>query len=155
MKQFKNWLVVSSCAAVGSVAFWACAPAPSAATPVAGSKSAIMTSLGTFASGAASTAIGQATLVPAKDGKMTVTVTVSGLTANTKHVGHIHTGSCANPGPVALPLEELGSDGNGAGSVSSTVETAKIPAAAYVQYHQRGKGDPAGAGAGIVCGDIK
>ena len=155
MKQFKNWLVVSSFAVVGAVTFWGCAPAPSTATPVAGSKSAIMTSLGTFASGAASTAIGQATLVPAKDGKMTVTVTVSGLTTNTKHVGHIHTGACANPGPVALPLEELSSDGNGNGTISSTVEAAKIPASAYVQYHQRGKGDAAGAGGGIVCGDIK
>jgi hypothetical protein len=154
MKQFQKWLVVSSFGALGAVMFWACAPAPSAA-PVAGSKSAIMTSLNTFASGAASTAVGAASLIPSSDGKTKVVVTVTGLTANTKHIGHIHTGSCANPGPVALPLEELGSDGNGAGSVSSTVETAKIPAAAYVQYHQRGKGDPAGAGAGIVCGDIK
>jgi CHRD domain len=155
MKQFKNWLVVSGLGILGTVVLWGCAPASSTATPVAGSKSANMTSLGTFASGAASTAIGQATLVPAKDGKMTVTVTISGLTANTKHVGHIHTGACANPGPVALPLEELSSDASGNGTISSTVEAAKIPAAAYVQYHQRGKGDPAGAGAGIVCGDIK
>jgi CHRD domain len=154
MKQFQKWLVVSSFGALGAVLLWACAPAPSAA-PVAGSKSAIMGSLNTFANGAPSTAIGQATLVPSSDGKTKVVVTVTGLTATTKHIGHIHTGSCATPGPVALPLEELGSDGNGAGSVSSTVETAKIPAAAYVQYHQRGKGDPAGAGAGIVCGDIK
>ena len=154
MKQLKKWLVVSSFAAVGAVTFWACAPAPSAA-PVAGSKSAIMTSLNTFASGAPSTAIGQASLIPSSDGKTKVTVTVTGLTANTKHIGHIHTGSCANPGPVVLPLEELSSGANGNGTISSTVETAKIPAAAYVQYHQRGKGDPAGAGAGIVCGDIK
>jgi hypothetical protein len=154
MKQFQKWLVVSSFGALGAVVLWACAPAPSA-TPLAGSKSATMTSLNTFASGAPSTAIGQASLIPSSDGKTKVTVTVKGLTANTKHIGHIHTGSCANPGPVVLPLEELGSDGNGAGTVSSTVETAKIPAAAYVQYHQRGKGDPAGAGAGIVCGDIK
>lgn len=154
MKQFQNWLVVSSVGLVGTVLLWACAPAPSAA-PVAGSKSATMGSLNTFANGAASTAIGQATLVPASDGKTKVVVTVTGLTANTKHIGHIHTGACANPGPVVLALEELSSDANGTGTVSSTVETAKIPAAAYVQYHQRGKGDPAGAGAGIVCGDIK
>jgi hypothetical protein len=154
MKQFQKWLVVSSFGALGVVVLWACAPAPSAA-PVAGSKSASMTSLNTFANGAPSTAIGQATLVPSSDGKTRVSVIVTGLTANTKHIGHIHTGTCANPGPVVLPLEELGSDGNGAGTVTSTVETAKIPTAAYVQYHQRGKGDPAGAGAGIVCGDIK
>jgi CHRD domain len=154
MKQFQKWLVVSSFSVVGAMVLWACAPAPSAA-PVAGGKSATMTSLNTFASGAPSTAIGAASLIPSSDGKTKVTVSVTGLTANTKHVGHIHTGSCATPGPVALPLEELSSDGNGAGSVSSTVETAKIPTAAYVQYHQRGKGDPAGAGAGIVCGDIK
>jgi hypothetical protein len=154
MRQLKQWLVVSSFGVLGAVMFWACAPAPSAA-PVAGSKSAIMTSLNTFANGSPSTAIGQATIVPSSDGKTKVVVTVSGLTANTKHIGHIHTGTCAIPGPVALPLEELSSDGNGAGTVSSTVETAKIPAAAYVQYHQRGKSDPAGAGAGIVCGDIK
>ena len=147
--------VSSSFAVFTAIGFWACAPAPTQASLPAGSKTAIMTSLGTFASGAASSAVGQATLVPAKDGKMTVTVTVSGLTANTKHVGHIHTSACANPGPVALPLEELSSDGNGNGTISSTVEASKIPAAAYVQYHQRGKGDAAGAGGGIVCGDIK
>lgn len=154
MKQFQKWLVVSSFGALGAVVLWACAPAPST-SPVAGAKSATMTSLNTFASGAPSTAVGAASLIPSSDGKTKVTVTVTGLTANTKHIGHIHAGSCANPGPVVLPLEELSSDGNGTGNVSSTVETAKIPAAAYVQYHQRGKGDPAGAGAGIVCGDIK
>lgn len=154
MKQFQKWLVVSSFGALGAVLLWACAPAPGAA-PVAGSKSATMTSLNTFANGAPSTAVGAASLIPGSDGKTKVSLTVTGLTANTKHVGHIHTGSCATPGPVVLPLEELASDGNGNGSVSSTVDTAKIPAAAYVQYHQRGKGDPAGAGAGIVCGDIK
>ncbi len=149
-----KFMVISSFSALTASLFWACAPAPNASLP-AGSKTASMTSLGTFASGTASTAIGQATLTPAPDGKMKVTVTVTGLTANTKHVGHIHTGACAAPGPVAVALEELSSDGNGAGTISSTIEAAKIPASAYVQYHQRGKGDAAGAGGGIVCGDIK
>jgi hypothetical protein len=147
MKQY-SLLAVSALALVMA----SCAPASST---VSNARVVELKALGKFASGADSTAKGTAELSLQADGKTKVVVTVSGLTANTKHIGHIHTGECAKPGPVAIALSELSSDAGGNARAESVVDTAKIPASAYVQYHQRGTGAAEGAGAGITCGDIK
>ena len=132
-----------------SVAFAACAPAAMEGKKVA------MSSLNSFADGSASTAKGEATLIAQTDGKTKVIVTISGLTKSTKHIGHIHNGTCAVGGPVALVLTRLESDANGNATVETMVDTAKIVGSQYVQYHQRDTGADGGIGGGIVCGDIK
>jgi hypothetical protein len=113
-----------------------------------------LNAIGNFANGTVSTAKGKAELNALTDGKTKIIVTVSGLTPNTKHVGHIHLGKCATPGPVAVALTELNADANGKASGETLVDTNKIPTSAYIQHHQRGTGEAEGAGAGIVCGDI-
>ncbi len=128
-----------------------CAPTSTSAN---NGRIVVLNPLGNFASGEASTAKGQAELVALTDGKTKVIVTVSGLTPNTKHVGHIHIGKCTTPGPVAIALTELSADANGKASAETLVDTNKIPANAYVQHHQRGVGAAEGAGGGIVCGDV-
>jgi CHRD domain len=147
MKQFS--LLALSALALGMAS---CAPASST---VSNARVVELKALNKFANGADSTAKGTAELSLQADGKTKVVVIVSGLTANTKHIGHIHTGTCTPGGPVALLLSELSSDASGNAKAETVVDTAKIPASAYVQYHQRGTGAAEGAGAGITCGDIK
>jgi hypothetical protein len=147
MKQYPLFALVTLGLCLAS-----CAPASSS---VAGAKVVELKALNAFAGGAPSTAKGRAELSLQADGKTKVVVTVSGLTANTKHIGHIHTGTCTPGGPVAILLSEISSDASGNAKAETVVDTAKIPASAYVQYHQRGAGAAEGAGAGITCGDIK
>jgi hypothetical protein len=129
--------------------FAACAPAA-----LEGKKLAL-SSLSTFADGSPSTAKGDATLVAQTDGKTKIVVSVSGLTKNTKHIGHVHNGACAAQGGVALVLLRLESDGNGNASAETVVDTNKLTGSQYVQYHQRDVGAEGGIGGGILCGDIK
>ncbi|MFN3267431.1 MAG: hypothetical protein ACK41E_11405 [Deinococcales bacterium] len=89
------------------------------------------------------------------DGKTKIMVSVSGLTKNTKHIGHVHIGACAAQGPVALVLPRLESDANGNASAETVVDTNKLTGSQYVQYHQRDVGAEGGIGGGILCGDIK
>ncbi len=132
-----------------TVGFAACAPAA-----VDGKKVAL-SSLNAFADGSASTAKGEATLVAMTDGKTKIIVSVTGLTKNTKHIGHVHNGACAAQGPVAIVLLRLEADGNGNASAETVVDTAKLVGSQYVQYHQRDNGAEGGIGGGILCGDIK
>ena len=132
-----------------SLGFAACAPAA-----VDGKKVAL-SSLNTFADGSASTAKGEATLVAQTDGKTRIIVSVTGLTKSTNHIGHIHNGTCAFQGQVALILLRLAADANGNATVETTVDTAKLTGSQYVQYHQRDVGADGGIGGGIICGDIK
>ncbi len=130
--------------------FVSCAPA------AIDGKKVGLSSLNTFADGSASTARGEAILVAQTDGKTKIIVSVTGLTKNTKHIGHVHNGACAVQGPVALVLLRLEADANGNATAETVVDTAKLVGAQYVQYHQRDLGDPAGGiGGGILCGDIK
>jgi hypothetical protein len=135
--------------ALTAAVFVACAPAAGSA-----SKGVTMGPLGTFATGANSTATGTATITP--DGQKTrVVVSLAGLTANTKHAGHIHAGSCSAQGPVVVPLGDIASNASGAGSSSTDVDTAKLSGSLYIAYHQRDATDTQGIGGVIACGDIK
>ena len=144
MKLLEKFVIVGL-----SVGFAACAPAA-----VDGKKVA-MSSLNAFADGTASTAKGEATLVAMTDGKTKIIVSVTGLTKSTKHIGHVHNGTCAVGGPVAIVLSRLEADANGNASAETVVDTAKLTGSQYLQYHQRDAGADGGIGGGIVCGDIK
>jgi hypothetical protein len=138
---------------LGLVAFGMVACAPASNT-VGNGRNVDLSPLGLFADGSSSTAKGNAELILLADGKTKVTVTVTGLTANTKHIGHIHTGKCSAAGPVVILLNELTADATGKAKAETVVDTSKIPTSAYVQHHQRGTGAAEGAGTGIVCGDV-
>ncbi len=144
MKHLEKFVLAALCLGLA-----ACAPAA-----VDGKKVAL-SSLNAFADGSASTAKGEATLVAQTDGKTKIIVSVTGLTKNTKHIGHVHNGACAAGGPVAIVLLRLESDANGNATAETTVDTAKLTGSQYVQYHQRDVGADGGIGGGIVCGDIK
>jgi hypothetical protein len=83
-----------------------------------------------------------------------VNVTLNGPAgAASTHSGHIHQGTCDNPGSVVVPLQDV-TLANGTGRASSMVDVA--PAAAMdgqhiVAYHT-GSGDNPGAPA--VCAPI-
>jgi hypothetical protein len=132
-----------------SLSLAACAPAA-----VEGKK-ITLSSLNTFADGTASTAKGEATLVAQTDGKTKIIVSVTGLTKNTTHIGHVHNGACAAQGGVALVLLKLSADANGNATTETIVDTAKLTGSQYIQYHQRDVGATGGIGGGILCGDIK
>jgi hypothetical protein len=88
------------------------------------------------------------------EGQTMVSVTLNGPAgASSTHSGHIHEGTCENPGTVVVPLQDV-TLVNGTGMAASTVD---VPASAamngqhIVAYHA-GSGD--NPGAPVVCGAI-
>lgn len=83
------------------------------------------------------------------------TMVMVNLTAqgNSTHSGHIHSGTCASPGPVVVPLNDI-TLANGAGTSSTTVA---VPMATVmngqhiVAYHASSGENP---GPPVVCGEI-
>ena len=145
MKNAIGLLVLAS----SSVLYLACAPAAGSA-----GKNVTMAPQGNLAGGAASAVAGTATVVV--DGaKAKVTVNLSRLEPNSKHAGHVHTGTCATPGPVAVGLATITADASGNGSSTAEVDAAKLAGSVYIAFHQRAADDAAGIGGVITCGDIK
>jgi CHRD domain len=126
----------------------ACAPMGSKA-----SKSVTLNSTGALATNEASKVTGTAEIAVLGDGTTKVTLLLSGMVAGSKHAAHIHIGSCVNQGGVAVPLPDVVASTDGAGSSEKIIQTGSIPAAAYVNVHQKGSDE--GVGGGIACGDIK
>ena len=135
-------------AAFGALAFASCAPANTGQN-----FDVKISSTGALASAAASTVTGSASVSTMSDGNAKVVVKLSGMEPNSKHAMHIHVGSCANQGAVVIGLPDVFADASGNGSIEKIVETAKIPAAAYINVHQ--KASDAGVGGGIACGNIR
>jgi hypothetical protein len=117
------------------------------------SKSVTLNSSGVLATNEASKVIGTAEIAVLGDGTTKVTLTLSGMVAGSKHAAHIHVGSCVNQGGVAVPLPDVVAGADGSGSSEKVIQTGLIPAAAYVNVHQKGSDE--GVGGGISCGDIK
>jgi Cu/Zn superoxide dismutase len=134
--------------AFGALAFASCAPANTGP-----SYDVKISSTGALATTAASTVVGTASINTMTDGSAKVVVKLSGMEANSKHAMHIHVGSCANQGGVVIGLPDVTADASGNGSIEKMIETAKIPAAAYVNIHQ--KSSDAGVGGGIACGNVR
>lgn len=81
---------------------------------------------------------------------VTVNLTAQG---NSTHSGHIHSGTCASPGPVVVPLNDITlSNGSGTSSTSIAVPMATVMNGQHiVAYHAGSGADP---GAPVVCGEI-
>jgi hypothetical protein len=83
------------------------------------------------------------------------TMVMVNLTAqgNSTHSGHIHTGTCASPGAVVAPLQDI-TLANGSGTSSSTVPvpmSTVMNGQHIVAYHASSGENP---GAPVVCGQI-
>ncbi|QBD77641.1 CHRD domain-containing protein [Ktedonosporobacter rubrisoli] len=66
-------------------------------------------------------ASGKATLT-SKDGKFVLTITLDGLQPNSKHIAHIHAGSCEAQGAVLVMLNSVVANADGKGTSSTTIE---------------------------------
>jgi hypothetical protein len=122
--------------------------------PVAPPKTAAIKAVGNLTDGTASRAAGQITLTDLGGGKARLSVLITGISGSTKHMGHIHVGTCAAVGPVSQALPEITTDASGTGASNAEIELARLPAQIYVAYHQRGLGDAAGIGGFIACVEI-
>jgi hypothetical protein len=66
----------------------------------------------------------------------TVTVELFGIAPGTSHVGHVHHGSCADPGEVDLMLSPVTGDADRRGSATTTgVPNTDLQSGYAVQYH--------------------
>lgn len=77
---------------------------------------------------------------------VTVNLTAQG---GSTHSGHIHTGTCANLGPVVVPLKDITlANGSGTSSTSVPVPMATVMNGQHVvSFH-------ASSGESVVCGEI-
>jgi hypothetical protein len=124
------------------------ATAPMAAPPMEAGMGAMATTV-TLAAVGESGVTGEATLTPSGD-QTEVMVRLMGLEPNSTHPGHIHQGTCAAPGAVVAPLQDITADATGAGTMTTTVPVAADSVTAgqhIVAYHGDG-------GAPVVCGEI-
>lgn len=95
---------------------------------------------------------GSATITPEAGGATaTVAVTLHGLAAGSWHVGHVHRGSCAQPGEIDVTLSPVAADADGSGAATSTgVPIADLEHGYALQYHITL--DPPSAA--IACADL-
>src|SRR3989442_7325128 len=52
-------------------------------------------------------------------GTFTVTIKLSGMAANSSHISHVHTGSCAKNGGIAYALSQVIADSSGPATATS------------------------------------
>jgi CHRD domain len=123
------------------------ATAPTTAAPTAVAPGAVANGTATLAASLNSGVTGTATL--AQSGETTnVTVTLSGMAANSAHAGHIHRGSCS--GAIIFPLGVVTADASGQGSVTATVNASIDAASWWIQFHT--SDNPPGPP--IACGPV-
>jgi ABC-type glycerol-3-phosphate transport system substrate-binding protein len=83
-----------------------------------------------------------------------VVLTLRGAKAAGTHQAHVHSGTCAQPGPPVAPLQPVTVDASGTGSSTSTIDVgmaALMDGGHIVSAHEAG-GNP---GAMIACGRIE
>jgi hypothetical protein len=81
-----------------------------------------------------------------------VTVNLQGLEADSTHAGHFHQGTCNNIGSVTISLNDIQADGDGRGSMTTTVNSSlqNIYSGNYlIAYHESDANSDS-----IVCSTI-
>jgi len=130
-------VIVSACGSGGGTAAASpsLSPSPIAASP---SPSPSPSGLSFKVTGADSTvtASGTATL-QVQSGSVTLELAISGLQPNSKHVSHIHLGSCQQRGSIAIGLNEVTADAQGNADTKTTITATYPPASGtwYVVVH--------------------
>lgn len=89
-------------------------------------------------------------------GSFTVTIKLTGITASSSHISHVHKGSCAKPGGIVYALQQVIADSSGAATVTSTVSVDySVPADGwYVNVHHGPDLSAPANGPSITCGDL-
>lgn len=89
-------------------------------------------------------------------GSFIVTIKLTGMTPNSSHISHVHTGACAKPGGIAYALQQVIADSSGATTVRSTVPADySVPAGGwYVNVHRGPDFSVPANGPSISCGDL-
>ena len=90
-------------------------------------------------------------------GSFTVTMKLTGMPANSSHISHVHSGSCAKNGGIAYALQQVIADSAGAANVMTTVPADySIPAGGwYVNVHRGPDFSAPANGPSISCGDLR
>jgi len=92
------------------------------------------------------------------NGQLTVTITMSGLKAGSKHIAHIHKGSCRSQGEVADALNPVVADSHGIGTSTTKISgVSSISPSWYVNVHQADAAAAMSTQVGfdpIACGDV-
>src|SRR5438876_12133668 len=129
----RRWVI----SLVGLLAIVACGggPASSTTSPAAPPTPTIKFTMGAQnASGVSGT--GE---VVKGSGSFTVTIKLTGMAANSSHISHVHTGSCAKNGGIAYALRQVLADSSGAATVTSTVPAEySIPSGGWCVKVPRG-----------------
>jgi len=100
------------------------------------------------------TANGTITLT-AGQGTVTVELKIAGLGADSRHVSHIHLGSCSTRGGIAFALNPVIADGQGDADTRSTLNLSYPPSSGnwYVVVHAGP--DMVGSNATyLLCGNL-
>ena len=89
-------------------------------------------------------------------GSFMVTIKLTGMTPNSSHISHVHTGACAKPGGIAYALQQVIADASGAATVTSTVPADySVPAGGwYVNVHHGPDFSVPANGPSVSCGDL-
>jgi hypothetical protein len=94
-------------------------------------------------------------LMPGTGEQTTATVTVTGAPANGTHPWHVHSGTCAQPGPIVGPpaaYTPLKVDSAGTARLEATLPFATPTTGAYsVNVHM----SPAQMGMIVGCADLR
>lgn len=87
---------------------------------------------------------------------LTVKISLIGLAPNSTHPAHIHSGSCANQGPVVYPFQNVLADAHGVGTSTTTIKNvAKLQASGwYLNVHNGPTLSPSDQFLPIVCNDL-
>jgi Cu/Zn superoxide dismutase len=127
---------ISACGASGGGTA-AASPSPSP-SPIAASPSPSPSPSGPSfkLTGIDTTATGTITLV-VQAGTVTLDLAISGLQPDSKHVSHIHLGSCQQRGSIAIGLNQVTADGQGNAETKTTITATYPPATGtwYVVVH--------------------
>ncbi|GAC1405574.1 MAG: hypothetical protein NVS4B12_15850 [Ktedonobacteraceae bacterium] len=104
-------------------------------------------------------AVTGSTTLTLNDETLTVTVTVSGLVADSVHPAHIHAGSCERqlPGSIVYPLNNLVADENGDATSTTVIQDVEtIPEDAwYVNVHRSTNLSTQTGFDPIACGNVE
>jgi hypothetical protein len=134
----------------------ACANITNPTTSTESNQSVHLTLEGTTAANESANGTAQLSI---DSGKLTVKLTLTSLTPNSKHIAHIHKGSCEAQGPVLYTLTPVVADVSGKGTSTTVLPNlSSIPAKSwYVNVHLASTMDDLNTQTGfdpIACGNV-
>jgi len=90
------------------------------------------------------------------NGSFTLTIKLTGMTANSVHVSHVHAGGCTHPGGIAYNLQSVAANSSGAATTTSAVPAVYlVPTSGwYVNVHFGPDFTEAEYAPSISCGDL-